>query len=311
MNSIHLFKMWDRPVATVLRYVPIDLATPTKLACFDLDWTLIRPIKSRFPTQAEDQAFLPGRIHTLTYLYQQGWTLVVFTNQKSRTDKEVLTKMNRVNVFIQKLNLPIVVLMATADDQYRKPDIGMWSLLPFTPPTEAFYVGDAAGRPGDFADTDKVFAQNLGITFATPEQFFPAVNIPITDGRKLIILMGMPGSGKSFFYQSYLAPHNYVYLSQDQLKTKGKVMTALKRALPTGQPIVIDATNPTKAGRAEYITVAQAAGYIVDIIYVVRNGEEFNKLRAEPVPTIAYNMYFSKLEVPTTDEVNGGVYEYA
>jgi bifunctional polynucleotide phosphatase/kinase len=35
-----------------------------------------------------------------------------------------------------------------------------------------FYVGDAAGRPGDHADSDKQFAANIGVTFKTPEELF-------------------------------------------------------------------------------------------------------------------------------------------
>jgi histidinol phosphatase-like enzyme len=41
-----------------------------------------------------------------------------------------------------------------------------------TDKSASFYVGDAAGRPGDFASTDKEWAQNVGIPFYTPEQFF-------------------------------------------------------------------------------------------------------------------------------------------
>jgi len=304
--------MWDRPVATVLRYCPDTKFAPdgVRLACFDLDWTLIRPVKSRFPTKPEDMALLPGRLHTLRYLQEQGWTLVIFTNQKSRNEKEVVLKMQRMDYFLRLLSLPVVLLMATGEDQYRKPNIGMWSLLPFTSVKEAFYIGDAAGRPGDFSDSDKVFAANLGIPFQTPEEFFPSVLPPITNDRKLVILMGMPGSGKSTFYQTHLKPLGYTYISQDELKTKDRVLTALKKAVLTGKPIAIDATNPTRAGRAEYINVARANGYTVDIIYLVRNGEEANKLRSTPVPNIAYNMYFSRLDVPTAEEA-AAIYEYA
>ena len=36
----------------------------------------------------------------------------------------------------------------------------------------SFYVGDAAGRKGDHASSDREWAQNVGIPFYTPEQFF-------------------------------------------------------------------------------------------------------------------------------------------
>jgi hypothetical protein len=33
----------------------------------------------------------------------------------------------------------------------------------------SFFVGDAAGRAGDFASTDRKWAVNIGIPFYTPE----------------------------------------------------------------------------------------------------------------------------------------------
>jgi hypothetical protein len=33
----------------------------------------------------------------------------------------------------------------------------------------SFFVGDAAGRAGDFAGTDRKWASNVGIQFFTPE----------------------------------------------------------------------------------------------------------------------------------------------
>ena len=38
---------------------------------------------------------------------------------------------------------------------------------------DSFYVGDALGRPGDHADSDKQFAINCGIKYISPEQMFP------------------------------------------------------------------------------------------------------------------------------------------
>jgi bifunctional polynucleotide phosphatase/kinase len=33
----------------------------------------------------------------------------------------------------------------------------------------SFFVGDAAGRAGDFASTDRKWARNVGVPFFTPE----------------------------------------------------------------------------------------------------------------------------------------------
>lgn len=305
--------MWDRPVPSVSRYIDTrSNLNSTKLACFDWDWTLIRPVHSRFPTSPQDMALLPARKEILSYLVEQGYALVIFTNQKSKNETEVSRKQARAQYFIELLGLPVVMLMALHDDSYRKPNPGLWSLLPFTSAvdmSQSFYVGDAGGRPTDFSADDKLFAENVGLTYLTPEDFFPVRITPIRPDHHLVILMGMPGAGKSELYQKKYAPHNYVYLSQDILKTREKVLTQLKKALFTGQSIIIDATNPTREGRITYSQLAQSAGYQVDIVYVVRNGYEANKKRTKPVPDIAYNLYFSRLEEPSIGEVNGGIYE--
>ena len=72
--------------------------------------------------------------------------------------------------------------MATNKDNLRKPDTGMWdffvaNLNSGVAPNkeESFYVGDAAGRPGDIgdnSDSDKAFAANVGVKFYLPEEYF-------------------------------------------------------------------------------------------------------------------------------------------
>lgn len=85
---------------------------------------------------------------------------------------------------MKKLNLPILVFLATKGDLMRKPRVGGWDemakmLRPSVIDMDAsFYCGDAAGRPKisgrtkDFAATDYKFALNLGIQFHTPEALF-------------------------------------------------------------------------------------------------------------------------------------------
>lgn len=94
-----------------------------------------------------------------------------------------------MTTIIKKLNLPMVVFLATRDDLNRKPRVKAWeSMLQLLRDggnadlavnlDESFYCGDAAGRPKiagrakDFAATDYKFALNLGIPFHTPEALF-------------------------------------------------------------------------------------------------------------------------------------------
>ena len=58
-------------------------------------------------------------------------------------------------------------------DGFRKP--GTWfyeMIIEKYGEHEAYYIGDAAGRPGDHSSCDKKFADNCNIPFYTPEEIF-------------------------------------------------------------------------------------------------------------------------------------------
>ncbi|GMM33389.1 polynucleotide 3'-phosphatase [Saccharomycopsis crataegensis] len=65
----------------------------------------------------------------------------------------------------------------------RKPNTGMWDQLMKDLSIKevvntavdfgsSIFIGDAAGRKKDFSDSDKQFAENIGIKFSTPDDFF-------------------------------------------------------------------------------------------------------------------------------------------
>jgi bifunctional polynucleotide phosphatase/kinase len=69
------------------------------------------------------------------------------------------------------LQIPILACIATAEDKYRKPCLGMWNFLNSynkikINADESVFCGDAAGRNSkqfkDFNDTDLKFALNIG-----------------------------------------------------------------------------------------------------------------------------------------------------
>jgi len=169
-----------------------DYSSPSseRVAGFDLDDTLVSTKSgAKFAQNADDwqwwdAAKVPSKLRELA---GEGYKLVVFTNQKGiaggQTDAE--TFKGRVDRLQRALDLPLLVLAATADDLYRKPRTAAWTTMvqeynggrqPALP--QCFFVGDAAGRPKagkvkkDFADTDMKFGFNLGVKFQTPEECF-------------------------------------------------------------------------------------------------------------------------------------------
>ena len=83
--------------------------------------------------------------------------------------------------------MPIFAFLSTGENSFRKPSTNTWDLFADKcnggvklDLKQCKYVGDAAGRakewapgkPRDFSCTDRMFAANIGIQFATPENFF-------------------------------------------------------------------------------------------------------------------------------------------
>jgi len=156
----------------------------------------------------------------------------------------------------------------------------------------SFYVGDAAGRPEnkimkikkDHSSADRFFTMSLGLSFYTPEEHFlnsknqpkgskPSFNpqsikdnisLLEPDGTKLtsdeqeiILLVGYPGSGKSYFAQEYLKPAGYEIINRDTLNSAQKCIAAINGVVQRNKSCVIDNTNPDPASRKRYIDEAQ------------------------------------------------------
>jgi predicted kinase len=77
-----------------------------------------------------------------------------------------------------------------------------------------------------------------------------------------IVLCGVQASGKTTLYRDrFLATH--VRISLDLLRTRAREAAFLALCLQTGQPFVVDNTNPTPAERRRYIEPAREAGFRV------------------------------------------------
>lgn len=296
--------MWTQ-IETLHFYNNVEKPT-VKLACFDLDWTLIYPTKNLFPKLADDVKFMPNRLSKLRRLHKRGHTIVIFTNQKCRSKKEVDKKIARMNTFIKNINIPIMLFMATDDDYYRKPNTGMWiHLLDLVPkPEQMMYCGDAAGRQGDFSDSDKIFAENCKIPFYLPNQVFADVfsPYPLIKEKEVVIFVGMPGSGKTTLYRNKYQEQGYLHVNGDKLKSKDKVFKAISNAISAERSIVIDCTNPSLSRRKDYYKIIPDC-YKITVIYFVINGHGRNKCREKPVPDIAYHIYYKNLDIPTILEL--------
>ncbi|KAI7800579.1 bifunctional polynucleotide phosphatase/kinase [Triplophysa rosa] len=296
---------WQQ-IGSLMLFTAAGVSDSSKIAGFDIDGCIITTKSGRvFPTSPDDWKILFPEIQPrLASLLKKGFKVVFFTNQMgiSRGKLRPQVFKSKVEDILQTLQLPVQVFVSTAPGIYRKPVVGMWEHLcekanggVTIDVSQSFYVGDAAGRPAnwapgkkkkDFSCSDRLFALNIGLQFHTPEEFFlgwkaAPFNMPTFDPRKLdsnmslydppdasltstkqevIIAVGFPGSGKSTFFQTNIIPKGYVYINRDTLGSWQQCVAACERALKEGRSVAVDNTNPDLESRKRYVDVSQNAG---------------------------------------------------
>lgn len=296
---------WQQ-IGSLMLFTAAGVPESSKVAGFDIDGCIITTKSGKvFPTSPDDWKILFPEIQPrLASLLKKGYKVVFFTNQMGISRGKLRPEVfkSKAEDILQTLQLPIQVFVSTAPGIYRKPVIGMWEHLcekanggVTIDVSQSFYVGDAAGRPAnwapgkkkkDFSCSDRLFALNIGLQFYTPEEYFlgwkPAqFSLPEFDPRKLdskmrlydppdtsltstkqevIVAVGFPGSGKSTFFQTHIIPKNYAYVNRDILGSWQHCVSACERALKEGQSVVVDNTNPDAESRKRYVDVSQSAG---------------------------------------------------
>jgi bifunctional polynucleotide phosphatase/kinase len=306
------------------------------IAGFDLDHTLIKPKSgNKFPKDYNDWVLLDNVKKKLNDLYQKGYKIAVFTNQAG-SSFEPSEFAKKVKAIATLLDVPLHVFGCTDYGYCRKPSVGMWWLLTRNnnsieiDMSRSFYVGDAAGRKGDFSDSDLKFALNLGLKFycdikmedkewsfpvhpleiaACASKYLDQETVEPSEGQEMIILVGPPASGKTSFSAKF---PDYVVANQDDLKTKAKVVSVTKKALTDGQSVIVDRKNEYIVDRAEFIEIAGEYDVPVRIVWFDMSRDLSEHLATyreimtgKHIPAIVFNKYFSKekgLQVPTIEE---------
>jgi len=122
-----------------------------------------------------------------------------------------------------------------------------------------------------------------------------------------IILIGLPGAGKSSLYREKFAS-THVHVSKDlwpnAAKRENRQVKLIEEALASGKSVVIDNTNPTIAERAALITIARAhgahvIGYFFDVntrTAIARNAERTSRCK---VPNDASFTAAKRLQRPS------------
>ncbi|KAL8770356.1 MAG: hypothetical protein Q9209_003992 [Squamulea sp. 1 TL-2023] len=276
-----------------------------KIAAFDFDSTLISTSSGNiFAKDATDWKWWHVSVpSTLKQLYVDGYSISILSNQGSiglksdsktiKSDQKTLSNFkSKANAVFNQLDIPIILLAASARDQYRKPRTGMWTELLEEldlgnnegPDLGAsFFVGDAGGRAArkgakaDHSCSDRNLAANVGIEFKTPEEFFlheaplpftrdfePSVFLNKTlatslDASPLVIEKKNPldivilcGSPASGKSTFYRQ-----YLQPLGYERRDKCVKIASNALLEGISVAVDNTNADRETRAIWVQLAR------------------------------------------------------
>jgi len=321
-----------------------------KIIIFDLDNTIIKTKSGKvFPTSAYDWVLqYPNVMETINSL--PSTTIVgIISNQKGIKTKELIagweTKLNNIMKKITRINF---IFASLKDDRFRKPMIGSWDYIKENILTgyditskDITYVGDAAGRDQDHADTDIKFAHNLNVKFMTPERFFKQLdkNAPkqiatitypniqyytekefnsivrnimkiISSNNKVFIMMiGFPSSGKSFLRKHLININdNIYYTNRDDEAQKKSNNNLINKNLLNYSYVIDDNTNmnPTKRN---YILKDFNSYYKIGIFfdYSIELAMHLNYMRmywygAELIKKVGYFTMNKNFVAPTETE---------
>lgn len=348
------------------------ISDPIRIASFDLDDTIIYRPKGKLDDKKWKIINL-SIVDKIADLVNDKYIIIIFTNQGGMSIGKNFDKLKwrkavdeLVNFLVSKITddkYYFAIYVAKNYDLNRKPNIGLWNQMKNDLKEEfnleklriskkSFFCGDAAGRisasifkkkiypssnKGDFSDTDRKFALNIGINFLTPEEFYldnaPKMQYELVGidpnqlieqvisnkykfkprEKEMIIMVGPPGSGKSEFVKKYILSYKYIHINQDMCKTKAKCMNLTKEALEKNKSIVIDNTNPDISTRMSFTTMALEHDY-KHIRAIIMNTDEavakhMNNVRhvysngiIPHVNNIAYNIYKKKYVRPQKSE---------
>jgi bifunctional polynucleotide phosphatase/kinase len=312
-------------------------ASSEKIAAFDLDHTLLKPIgKNTFPQNKDDaQLVYPEITQKFNQLFLDGYKIVIFTNQKGiGKHTQIEDIYYKVDTFLPN-GKNIDVYISYKSDKYRKPMPGMFDKFMENNGsiTDIFYVGDAAGRKGDFSNSDAQFAHNCNIPFYTPEQYFlgstetlpliPTISQPepMSLNRSIptdsvIVLIGPPSCGKSTLAHKLAGKYPDTVVINNDTNGASKSVSIFKKALVAKTPrIIIDNTNATILNRAVYTELAKDNNYKVYAITFdidrkvamhLNNYRSYTK-DVPLIPNVAYNSYYKRYEPANDSELYNGV----
>ena len=129
--------------------------------------------------------------------------------------------------------------------------------------------------------------------------------------QEVIIMVGVQGSGKSFFAENYLAKAGYTVISNDKTGSRDKSLNLMKKALSNGKSVVVDNTHVNPEARKKFIDMTNQFAIPCRCFTMntspsqVRHNLIFREIAGKDHAHIGeaiINGYYSKFKPPTKEE---------
>src|SRR5262245_20175274 len=139
---------------------------------------------------------------------------------------------------------------------------------------------------------------------------------PSPPPSELAILVGLPGSGKTSFFEARLAA-THAHVSKDRMgnaRDKGaRQLQEVAHALGAGRSVAVDNINARAADRAPLVALARAAGaravaYVMETPVKVALARNRGREGPARVPDVAIFVASKRMERPTRAEGLDAVY---
>ena len=288
---------------------PPDTTPRSKVAAFDMDGTLFVWRCSGYPNNLADYEVWNRTIFDkMRDLYQnQGYQLLIISNQgyiqKAHTGKTALRVQNLVNWIAAQVRCPLSAILSTmspkkSNESYHKPNPQLFQVAQSTLKAnwdlkESFFVGDSENLLDAQGGVDRRFAQNVGLRFWTPDEYFgpsdasrrraktqaakgSMVPTHAQEARAallggywkapiLLLLCGVQGSGKSTFAEALVQERQgYNHNDDDDDDTQGSFVHLSQDILKQRDKVEAATREALKMGKS----------VIVDRMHLTRDQRE-------------------------------------
>lgn len=129
---------------------------------------------------------------------------------------------------------------------------------------------------------------------------------------EVILFIGAQAAGKSTFYKERFF-RTHVRVNLDMLRTRNRERRLIAACLETGQPFLVDNTNPEPADRARYMEPARRAGFrVVGYYFQSALADALRRNAARPqgerIPERGVKGTYARLVLPSMGEGFDGLY---